>query len=289
MNLQSIRIELDKATSLVPLLSTLTNGVNLVQKLFVLPNMSSQEIEQNTYYSYLQNKSINEIALEMIPLIGNAYAFHQKNLWSRPEFVLRQIQENPSNLLRASLDLQYNPKFLIQACAQNKKTLNFISNEIKEKNMEFCLGILATYGKETKEFQKNLDNLCLEYEIYRDCSDDLQPLIDEPSFDRKKKSSLKSLYAHAQSDYNKSYDLLQNTLEENKKIHKEIAEQTARLQDLNSKIKNNVSTNLSKGDEIVEDMEYIPLYLKPSGYILNGMNFLLDTGFKATSYLIQGR
>ena len=61
MNLQSIRIELDKTTSLIPLLSTLTNGVNLVQKLFVLPNMSSQEIEKNTYYSYLQNKSINQI------------------------------------------------------------------------------------------------------------------------------------------------------------------------------------------------------------------------------------
>ena len=146
MNLQSIRIELDKTTSLIPLLSTLTNGVNLVQKLFVLPNMSSQEIEKNTYYSYLQNKSINQISLEMIPLIGNAYAFDQKNLWNRPEFVLGQIQRDPSNLLRASLDLQYNPKFLIQACAQNKKTLDFISNEIKEKNMEFCLGILATYG-----------------------------------------------------------------------------------------------------------------------------------------------
>ncbi len=287
MNLQSIRIELDKTTSLIPLLSTLTNGVNLVQKLFVLPNMSSQEIEKNTYYSYLQNKSINQISLEMIPLIGNAYAFDQKNLWNRPEFVLGQIQRDPSNLLRASLDLQYNPKFLIQACAQNKKTLDFISNEIKEKNMEFCLGILATYGKETEEFQKNLDNLCLDYEIYRDCSDDLQPLIDESSSDGRKKRSLKSLYLHAQSDCNKSYDLLQNTLEESKKIHKEITEQNARLQDLNSKIKNDISNNLSKGDEIIEDMNYIPLYLQAPGYILNGMNVLLDTGFKATSYLIH--
>lgn len=289
MNLQSIRIELDKATSLVPLLSTLTNGVNLVQKLFVLPNMSSEEIEKNTYYSYLQSKSINQISLEMIPLIGNAYAFHQKKLWNRPEFVLRQIQKDPSNLLRASLDLQSNPKFLIQACAQNKKILNFLSTEIKEKNIEFCLGILATYGKETKELQKNLYNLCLEYEIYRDCSDDLQPLIDEPSFDRKKKSSLKFLYAHAQSDYNKSYDLLKNTLEENKKIHKEINEQTARLQDLNSEIENDVSNNLSKADEIIEDMEHILLYLQAPGYILHGMNALLDTGVKVTSCLIQRR
>lgn len=286
MNLQSVRIELDKVTSLIPLLSTLTNGVNLVQKLFVLPNMSSQEIQKNTYYSYLQNKSINQIALEMIPLIGNAYAFHQKNLWDRPEFVLRQIQQNPSNLLRASLDLQHNVQFLVQACAKNKKTLDFISTEIKEKNMEFCLGILATYGQETEEFQKNLDNLCFDYEIYQDCSDDLQPLIDESSIPRKKKRSLESFYTHVQSDYNKSYDILKNTLEENKKIHKEITEQTARLQDLNSKIKNDVSNKLSKADEIVEDMEY-PLYLKAPGYILNGMNVLLDTSLKATSYLIR--
>lgn len=289
MNLQSIRIEVDKTTSLIPLLSTLTNGVNLVQKLFVLPKMSSQEIEKNIYYSYLQNKSINEISLEMIPLIGNAYAFYQKNVWNRREFVLGQIQKNPSSLLRAGLGLQYDPKFLIEACAQNKKTLDFVSTEIKEKNMEFCLGILAVYGKETKEFEKKLDNLCLEYEIYRDCSDDLEPLINEFSFVRKKKRSLKSLYAHAQSDYNKSYDLLENTLKENKKIHKQVVEQTTRLQSLNSKIKSNVSNNLLKGDEIIENMQYIPLYLTASGYILNGMNILLDTGFKATSYLFKVR
>lgn len=199
------------------------------------------------------------------------------------------MQKDPSNLLRASLDLQYNPKFLIQACAQNKKTLDFVSNEIKEKNMEFCLGILAIYKKETEEFQKKLDNFCLEYEIHRDCSDDLQPLIEEPSLDRKKKHSLQFLYAHAQSDYNKSYNLLKNTLEVNRKIHKEITAQTDRLQGLNSKIKNNISNNLSKGDEIIEDMQYTPLYLKVPRYILNKMNVLLNAGLKATSYLIQAR
>lgn len=286
-NLQSRRVELDKTTSLIPLLSTLTNGVSLVQKLCILPKLSPQEIEKNIYYSYLQNKSINRIALEMIPLIGNAYAFYQQNLWSRPEFVLKQIQQNPSNLLRASSDLQYDIQFLLQAYTQNKKIIDFTIPEIKEKDMEFYLGTLAIHRKEIAEFQKKLDNLCLDYEIYRDCSDNLQPLIKEPSIPRKKKSSLQFLYAHARTDYNESYDKLQNSLEKNKEISKNITAQDARLQDVNSEIKNDISPNFSKADEIVEEMKNIPLYLKAPGYILNRMNVLLDTSLKAISYLIR--
>lgn len=282
MNLQSIRIEFDKTTSLVPLLSTLTNGINLVQKLLILPNMSSKDIEGNDYYSYLQNKSITQISLEMIPLIGNIYAFHQKKLWDDPQFVLQQIQKKPSNFLRVSRHLQCNPQFLIQAYDRNKKTLDFISHEIQENSEEFGLGVISVCKKKREELQKKIEKLLVENEIYQNSKDYLQDNSAKESSEEKP-ISLELFYAHARKrDFSKIYDLLQDNFEKNKQTRKQLSEQTTRLQNL--KIKE-ISNDLSKADAKIEEMQNIPIYLEAPGYILSGMNTLLNKGIQAASYL----
>lgn len=280
MNLQSIRIEFDKTTSLVPLLSTLTNGVNLAQKLLILSKMSSKEIQENNYYSYLQNKSITQISLEMIPLIGNIYAFYQKKMWDNPKFVLNHIEKDPSNLLRVSRHLQSNPQFLIQAYDRNKKILDFIPNEIKEKSEEFCLGVISVCKKKREGLQKKIEEFLLENEIYQNSKDDFREECVQ-----KKPISLELFYAHAgKRDFIKIYDLLQANFEKNKKTGEQLSEQTTRLQNL--KIKD-ISDEFSKADAKIEEIQYIPIYLEAPGYLLHGMNTLLNKGFQGASYLVR--
>lgn len=284
MNLQSIRIEFDKTTSLVPLLSTLTNGVNLAQKLLILPNMSSKEIQENNYYSYLQNKSITQISLEMIPLIGNIYAFHQKRLWNDPKFALNHIEKDPSNLLRVSRDLQRNPQFLIQAYDRNKKTLDFISNEIKENSKEFCLGVISVCKGKREGLQNKIEEFLIENEIYQNSKESLEDNSAQKSI-QKKPISLDLFYAYAgKKDFSKTYDLLQASFEKNKKITEQLSKQTTRLQNL--KIKE-ISHELSKADAKIEEIQYIPIYLEAPGYLLQGMNTLVNKGFQAASYLVR--
>lgn len=299
MNLQSTRIEFDKITSLVPLVSTLTNGVNLIQKLFILPNMSTEDLEKNSYYSYLKNKTTSEISLEMIPIIGNIYALYQRILWNNPKFVLQQIQKDSSTLLNSSAYLQNNPEFLIKAFDQNKTILRLVPKKIKEQNKEFFLGVISVCTRKREELQKKLNEFLIKNEIYHDCKDtieediyhDCKDTMEEDSSDKdsvkKKQIPLELFYAHTiKPDFNPTLNLLEDIFEKNNQTQKELSEQTNRLQIQNVKLKK-ISGKFSDSNELYKEMESTNNLYKIPGYILKGTNTLLDQGFKGLRFLIS--
>lgn len=285
MNLQSTRIEFDKITSLIPLVSTLTNGVNLIQKLFILPNISIKDLEKNNYYSYLKNKNTTEISLEMIPIIGNIYALYQRITWNNPKFVLQQIQKDSSNLLRSSIYLQYNPDFLIKAFDQNKTILHLVPKEIKEQSKEFCLGVISVCTRKREELQKKLDDFLTKNELYQDCKDTIEEANVGKDSIKKKQIPLELFYAHTMKpDFNPTLNLLEDIFEKNNQTQKELLEQTKRLQIQNVKVKE-ISGKFSDSNEFYKEMEFTNNLYKIPGCILKGTNTLLNQGFKGFHFL----
>lgn len=294
MSLQSTRIELDKITSLVPLVSTLTNGINLLQKLFILPNMSMRDVEKN-YYSYLKNKSSIEISLEMIPVIGNIYALYQRIIWNNPNFVLQQIKKDSSNLLKASIYLQNNPTFLIRAFDHNKTTLHLVSKEIKEHSKEFCLGVISVCTRKREELEKKLEDFLIKNEIYLDCKDieeENEVYYDcEDSFykesTKKKQIPLELFYAHiTKADFNRTFNLLEDIFEKNTQAQRDLPEQASKLQEQDIKVKT-ILDHFSASNELYKQMEYMNKLYEIPGYILKGTNALLDQGLKGLQFLVS--
>ena len=301
MNLQSTRIEFNKITSLIPIVSTLTNGVNLIQKLFILPNMSIKELEKNNYYSYLKNKSTTEISLEMIPVIGNIYALYQRIIWNNPNFVLKQIEKDSSNLLKSSIYLQYNPDFLIKAFDQNRTILHLVPKKVKEQSKEFCLGVISVCTRKREELQKKLNDFLIKNEIYQDCKDiedeeneiyyDCKENIERDSFSKdsakKKQIPLELFYAHTMKpDFNPTFNLLEDIFEKNNQTQKELSEQTNQLQVQNLKVKE-ISGKFSDSNELYREMEFTNSLYRIPGYLLKGTNTLLDQGFKGFQFLLS--
>ena len=85
MEISKILIGIDKISNFVPLVSTLTNLVDLFEKCVVLPILkrSGVDLNRNRYFSYINQKEISKCLVALLPLIGNiaiATFFSQKQL-----------------------------------------------------------------------------------------------------------------------------------------------------------------------------------------------------------------
>lgn len=64
-------VKADKALDFVPILSTLTNTIDIFQKCAVFPLCKKQCIEKNRYFTHLKNKKLFKCVLLLIPIFGN--------------------------------------------------------------------------------------------------------------------------------------------------------------------------------------------------------------------------
>lgn len=61
----------DEFCDYVPVVSTISNLVDLFQKATVLPCLKKSSIDGSSYYAYLKQKSFSRCAVALIPVVGN--------------------------------------------------------------------------------------------------------------------------------------------------------------------------------------------------------------------------
>lgn len=67
----SALVRLDVMLDYVPVASTVTNLVDLFQKVLVLPFMDKDYVDSSHYFTHLNEKSFARCVLLLVPVIGN--------------------------------------------------------------------------------------------------------------------------------------------------------------------------------------------------------------------------
>lgn len=150
-NISSSLIKADRFCDRIPVLSSINNLVDLVQKALIVPSKTSDSAQASRYFSYLNQKSAGRCAILMIPVIGNLiiglfdFAKEQKAKISDkpitnnlpPEFIQQvddeyiALRNNPLALKNARYELQSDKQKVKEAVNQNGLALEFASNELK--------------------------------------------------------------------------------------------------------------------------------------------------------------
>ena len=69
--LQRTLVQIDEIADYIPIISTVTNLIDIVQKCLVIPMSSADSIRKSYYYSHLDQKSFARCLILCIPVIGN--------------------------------------------------------------------------------------------------------------------------------------------------------------------------------------------------------------------------
>lgn len=93
----NILVNTDYFCDYIPLVSSLTNLVDLFQKCVVLPLMDKSEIASNHYYNYLDQKSFFRCFVLVIPVVGNIivgiYDFSKKKRDDNVEITVDDVEK----------------------------------------------------------------------------------------------------------------------------------------------------------------------------------------------------
>src|SRR5579864_2135951 len=105
----NLLVTADNICSYVPLLSTVTNLVDIFQKCVVLPRMNQENIWNSYYYTHLDQKSFARCITLLVPILGNIiiaiYDFVNR-AWNDKKYVLKLVNQNGLALMDASSALQ---------------------------------------------------------------------------------------------------------------------------------------------------------------------------------------
>lgn len=69
----SALVRLDVMTDYLPVASTVTNLVDLFQKVLVLPFLEKSYLDSSHYYTHLDSKSFARCVILLVPVIGNLF------------------------------------------------------------------------------------------------------------------------------------------------------------------------------------------------------------------------
>lgn len=159
MRIDDSLVNFDKISDYTPFLSTGTNLTDLFVKSVVLPFKSKENIQSNHYYTHLKQKSFARCIILLIPFLGNlifgvvdfgrkkdkefslsmiatnkkptAQNFTPNELKDR-DIALALVKKNGVELEKLSNEFRNDEEFVIAACKQNPKALDFASERIRE-------------------------------------------------------------------------------------------------------------------------------------------------------------
>lgn len=148
----SLLVRLDKNCDYIPVVSTLSNLVDLFQKYAVIPLISESKLKDHRYYTHLNQKSIVDCLLMAIPVIGNIFAYYrpqqrktddqkvkpqdlnpqepkavEKIIISVDE-ALEEIENDYTAILRLGDKVELSAEFLLRALEVNCKVAEFIQD-----------------------------------------------------------------------------------------------------------------------------------------------------------------
>lgn len=86
-------VSLDTLMDYIPVVSTLTNLVDLFQKCLVVPFMHEKYIHTSHYFTHIKNKSFARCAVLLLPVVGNIVII----LYDLAGLKVRNDQKNEKN------------------------------------------------------------------------------------------------------------------------------------------------------------------------------------------------
>lgn len=126
-NVSSFFVKADRFFDRIPVLSSISNLVDLFQKAFVIPAKSRDSVEQNHYYTHLNQKSFVRCVALLVPVLGNIMVglFDKLNTKRKEQQI--QVQ---SNTIRGLLD---NPKTDMDKPNTDKQRVSAVQKAQVEK------------------------------------------------------------------------------------------------------------------------------------------------------------
>ncbi|KIC77239.1 hypothetical protein DB41_CO00080 [Neochlamydia sp. TUME1] len=176
-------LSIDRGADYIPIVSTVTNLVDIFQKVVVLPFKQKENISKNVYYTHLDQKSFRRCLTLLIPVLGNVFvgiydvvrnkkkkallANVQKNglalkdgsstLKSDRDVVHAAVQENGLALKYASKQLQNDKKVVFAAIQENGSALKYASKQLRN-DKEVVLAAVQRNHLALKYASKQLRN-----------------------------------------------------------------------------------------------------------------------------------
>lgn len=118
-------VKADNVCDYIPVVSTVSNLIDLFQKYIILSVVDEQAIAENYYYTYLKEKNALYCFILLIPIIGNIII----KIFEHMEY--NAIKQNGLNLEFASEKLKNNKDVVLAAVAQNGWAFEFASEKLK--------------------------------------------------------------------------------------------------------------------------------------------------------------
>jgi hypothetical protein len=144
-----ILIGMDDVFDYIPLVSTLTNLVDIFIKYVILPHLSAESVQNNHYYSHLEQKQLWRCLVLSIPCgIGNLalgiYDFcHRK--WNDKAYMLDLVQRDEWAFQRASAKIK-NDREVVIAAVTFKGTCFLYASERLQNDREVVLATVRSFG-----------------------------------------------------------------------------------------------------------------------------------------------
>ncbi|MCB1112325.1 MAG: DUF4116 domain-containing protein [Chlamydiales bacterium] len=133
MRIENFFIAADQAADYIPVVSTVSNLVDLFQKTVVISNMKPTTIEKAHYFSHLNKKSKTRCAVLLIPVLGNLavaiYDFATRR--NNKEYMLKEIERDVSNAKNLGDKLRNDQEFMKELIQKHPITSKYLGNELR--------------------------------------------------------------------------------------------------------------------------------------------------------------
>lgn len=210
MEITRLLIATDRVTDFVPILSTVTNLVNLFIKTVVLPLCSKETISKNHYFNYLNDKDSRFCIILAIPIYGTIGAIflhhfskYNKLTETKREFVLAEIQKGHTSEFDQSF--ADDKEVVIAAVSRNVYLLEKVSERLR-KDKDVLLAAVVTYTPSEYDPKRDLypkENLDIVFKVNPSINDDTDfilkvvELINSKFSKYKKNEMIRKLVAYA--------------------------------------------------------------------------------------------
>ena len=157
MKISNILTKVDSVLDLVPVVSSITNLVDIFLKAVVF-SKSTYANTKNRYYTHLRNKTYTRCFVLLIPFVGNIIfgIIDFKNKWNKKDLVLEdetmkekenviaQVRKNPDYLRSVSAELK-DDEDVIYAVSKDSYAFGYASDRLRSKR-DFVLKMVAQNG-----------------------------------------------------------------------------------------------------------------------------------------------
>ena len=157
MKLSNILIVIDKTADYVPIVSSITNLVDLFQKCIIHLGIKQKTVSNSHYYTHINSKKAVRCVILLIPVIGNVsigifdyknnkYKNNKKSQKQKKREIIEVVTKNGLALEYASKELRNDQDVVMAAVKQDGRALGYASKELRNVLIEVEVVIEDDYA-----------------------------------------------------------------------------------------------------------------------------------------------